>query len=60
MKFDDTKVWHAMNIIEQAAVLGFNDVPLSIEDKAKIESLLKRRAIEWDQMRSVKQLDKVA
>lgn len=51
MIFDDMKVWRAMNAIEAAAALGFNDMVLCEADKAHIREYLKARAIEQEQRR---------
>jgi hypothetical protein len=51
MIFDEAKVWRAMNAIEAAAALGFNDMVLCDSDKAHISDYLKKRALEQAELR---------
>ena len=39
MKFDEMKTWQAMNCIEAAAALGFNDLLLTTANKAALHKL---------------------
>jgi hypothetical protein len=40
MKFDEMKTWQAMNCIEAAAALGFNDLLLTTANKVELHKLL--------------------
>lgn len=48
MTFDTQKTWLAMNCVEAAAALGYNDLILTHANKAELDALFRKWATEWE------------